>query len=225
MCAFERSEKGMEFIMSKILEEEIYGKVATPKRKIIGEFIEKYVILALIPWIIYRIGIYIITDVGSKTMQEEQFSISSILNYYNIANDLSYKILFFSIVIVLAGLLVVILSSMLVLKKYRLKSEDINSVMKAIIAIQIIFLCITTFFYFISYNNEIKFNSALGSRFEWLSNQEDKKNSTDNYDVKKYITDIENCYQTNLVILLVTNFSCTVLEVVLQKKILENNSY
>ena len=26
--------------MSKILEEEIYGKVATPKRKILGEFIE-----------------------------------------------------------------------------------------------------------------------------------------------------------------------------------------
>ena len=40
-----------------------------------------------------------------------------------------------------------------------------------------------------------------------------------------HITDIENCYQTNLVILLVTNFLCTLLEVVLQKKILENNSY
>ena len=211
--------------MSKILEEEIYGKVATPKKKIIGEFIEKYIILALIPWIIYRIGIYIITDVGSKSMQEEQFSISSILNYYNIANELSYKILFFSIVIVLAGLLVVILSSMLVLKKYRLRSEDINSVMKAIIVTQIIFLGVTTFFYFLSYNNEIRFNSTLGDRFEWLSNKEEKKNSTNNYDVKKYITDIENCYQTNLVILLVTNFSCTVLEVVLQKKILENNSY
>lgn len=211
--------------MSKILEEEIYGKVATPKKKIIGEFIEKYVILSLIPWIIYRIGIYIVTDVGSKSMQEEQFSISSILNYYNIANELSYKILFFSIVIVLAGLLVVIVSSMFVLKKYRLRSEDVNSVMKAIIAIQIIFWCFTTFFYFISYNNEIRFNSALGSRFEWLSNKEEKKNSTDNYDVKKYITDIENCYQTNLVILLVTNFSCTVIEVMLQKKILENNSY
>ena len=92
--------------MSKILEEEIYGKVATPKKKIIGEFIEKYFILSLIPWIIYRIGIYIITDVGAKAMQEEQFSISSILNYYNLANELSYKNLFFSIVIVLAGLLV-----------------------------------------------------------------------------------------------------------------------
>ena len=208
--------------MSKILEEEIYGKVATPKKKIIGEFIEKYIILALIPWIIYRIGIYIITDVGSKAMQEEQFSISSILNYYNLANELSYKILFFSIAIVLAGLLIVILSSILVLKRYRLRSEDINSVMKAIIATQIIFFCITTFFYFISYNNEIKFNSALGSRFEWLSNKEE--NSTDNYDVKKYIMDIENCYQTNLVILLVTNFSCTIFKVILQKKILESNS-
>lgn len=64
--------------MSKILEEEIYGKVATPKRKILGEFIEKYVILPLIPFTIYRIGIYIITDIGSKAMQEEQFSINSI---------------------------------------------------------------------------------------------------------------------------------------------------
>ena len=211
--------------MSKILEEEIYGKVATPKRKILGEFIEKYVILSLIPFTIYRIGIYIITDIGSKAMQEEQFSINSILNYYNIANELSYKILFFSIAIVLAGLLVVILSSMLIFKKYRLRSEDINSVMKAIIITQIIFFCITTFFYFISYNNEIKFNSVLGNRFEWLSNNEKKKNSTENYDVKKYITDIENCYKTNLTIVLITNFSCTILEILLQKKILDSNSY
>lgn len=211
--------------MSKILEEEIYGKVATPKRKILGEFIVKYVIFALIPWIIYRIGIYIITDIGSKAMQEEQFSINSILNYYNIANELSYKILFFSIAIVLAGLLVVILSSMLIFKKYRLRSEDINSVMKAIIITQIIFFCITTFFYFISYNNEIKFNSVLGNRFEWLSNNEKKKNSTENYDVKKYITDIENCYKTKFTIVLITNFSCTILEILLQKKILDSNSY
>lgn len=211
--------------MSKILEEEIYGKVATPKRKILGEFIEKYVILSLIPFTIYRIGIYIITDIGSKAMQEEQFSINSILNYYNIANELSYKILFFSIAIVLAGSLVVILSSMLIFKKYRLRSEDINSVMKAIIITQIIFFCITTFFYFISYNNEIKFNSVLENRFEWLSNNEKKKNSTENYDVKKYITDIENCYKTNLTIVLITNFSCTILEILLQKKILDSNSY
>ena len=211
--------------MSKILEEEIYGKVATPKRKILGEFIEKYVILSLIPFTIYRIGIYIITDIGSKAMQEEQFSINSILNYYNIANELSYKILFFSIAIVLAGLLVVILSSMLIFKKYRLRSEDINSVMKAIIITQIIFFCITTFFYFISYNNEIKFNSVLGNRFEWLSNNEKKKNSTENYDVKKYITDIENCYKKNFTIVLITNFSCTILEILLQKKILDSNSY
>ena len=211
--------------MSKILEEEIYGKVATPKRKILGEFIEKYVILSLIPFTIYRIGIYIITDIGSKAMQEEQFSINSILNYYNIANELSYKILFFSIAIVLAGLLVVILSSMLIFKKYRLRSEDINSVMKAIIITQIIFFCITTFFYFISYNNEIKFNSVLGNRFEWLSNNEKKKNSTENYDVKKYITDIENSYKTNFTIVLITNFSCTILEILLQKKILDSNSY
>lgn len=211
--------------MSKILEEEIYGKVATPKRKILGEFIEKYVILSLIPFTIYRIGIYIITDIGSKAMQEEQFSINSILNYYNIANELSYKILFFSIAIVLAGLLVVILSSMLIFKKYRLRSEDINSVVKAIIITQIIFFCITTFFYFISYNNEIKFNSVLGNRFEWLSNNEKKKNSTENYDVKKYITDIENCYKTNFTIVLITNFSCTILEILLQKKILDSNSY
>lgn len=211
--------------MSKILDEEIYGKVVTPKNKIIGEFIEKYVIFALIPWVIYCIGIYTTTDVASKAMQEQQFSTNSILNYYNIANELSDKILFFSLAIVLAGILVVILSSIFVLKKYRLKSEDISSVMKAIITTQIIFCCITTVFYFVSYNNEIKFNSVLGSRFEWLANNENKKNSTENYDVKKYITDIENCYQKNLTILLVANFSCTILEIVLQKKILDSNSY
>lgn len=210
--------------MSKVLEEEIYGNVCTPKRKIIGEFIEKYVILSLIPWIIYRIGIFIITDVGSKAMQEQQFTISSIVNYYNIANELSYKILFFSIVIVLSGLLVVAFSSKFVLNKYKIKAEDINSVMKAIIITQIIFFCITTFFYFISYNDEILFNSVLEDRFEWLADKESEKNNTGSYDVKRYTTYIDKCYKTNLVILLATNFSCTVLEVVLQKKILEGNS-
>lgn len=210
--------------MSKVLEEEIYGNVCTPKRKIIGEFIEKYVILSLIPWIIYRIGIFIITDVGSKAMQEQQFTISSIVNYYNIANELSYKILFFSIVIVLSGLLVVAFSSKFVLNKYKIKAEDINSVMKAIIITQIIFFCITTFFYFISYNDEILFNFVLEDRFEWLADKESEKNNTGSYDVKRYTAYIDKCYKTNLVILLATNFSCMVLEVVLQKKILEGNS-
>ena len=93
---------------------------------------------------------------------------------------------------------------MLIFKKYRLRSEDINSVMKAIIITQIIFFCITTFFYFISYNNEIKFNSVLGNRFEWLSNNEKKKNSTENYDVKKYINVIEKCYKKNFTIVMIT---------------------
>ena len=43
--------------------------------------------------------------------------------------------------------------------------------------------------------------------------------------VKKYITDIENCYKTNFTIVLITNFSCTILEILLQKKILDSNSY
>ena len=36
--------------------------------------------------------------------------------------------------------------------------------------------------------------------------------------IEKYITDIENCYKTNLTIVLITNFSCTVIEILLQKK-------
>ena len=43
--------------------------------------------------------------------------------------------------------------------------------------------------------------------------------------IEKYITDIENCYKTNLTIVLITNFSCTVIEILLQKKILDSNSY
>ena len=199
--------------MAKILEEKIYGSVTTPKKKIMGEFIEKYVIIALIPWVIYRIGIYIITENASKAMMDEQFSISSISNYYNIANEL------------LLGFLVVIFSSTLVMKKYKLKREDISSVMKAIIVTQIAFLCITTLYYSVTYYDEMTFNYALESKFEWLANKAEKKGATENYNVEKYINDITNSYQTNLVILLAANFSCTILEVILQKKILENNCY
>ena len=96
---------------------------------------------------------------------------------------------------------------------------------KQLLLHRLYFSVLLHFFYFISYNNEIKFNSVLGNRFEWLSNNEKKKNSTENYDVKKYITDIENCYKTNFTIVLITNFSCTILEILLQKKILDSNSY
>lgn len=111
------------------------------------------------------------------------------------------------------------------MKKYKLKREDINSVMKAIIVIQIAFLCITTLYYSVTYYDEMTFNYALESKFEWLANKAEKKGATENYDVEKYINDITNSYQTNLIILLAANFSCTILEVILQKKILESNCY
>ena len=58
-----------------ILEEMIYGKMVATKNKIVKEFIEKYIIIALIPWVIYRIGIYILCDIANKTMEKQQFSI------------------------------------------------------------------------------------------------------------------------------------------------------
>ena len=121
--------------------------------------------------------------------------------------------------------LVIIFSSALVMKKYKLKREDISSVMKAIIVTQIAFLCITTLYYSVTYYDEMTFNYALESKFEWLANKAEKKGATENYNVEKYINDITNSYQTNLIILLAANFSCTILEVILQKKILENNCY
>lgn len=207
--------------MAKVLEEEIYGEVPISKNKIIGEFVEKYIIIALIPWVIYRIGIFIITDLGSEEIQKQQYSINSILDYYNLSNELSYKILIFSIIIVLMGFLVVILSSKFVLRKYKIKKEYINSIMRAIVVIQIIFFCITSFYYFVSYNDRIRFNYALESKFEWLANKENKKNP-EKYDVKKYISDLNSCFQINMVLLLAVNLCCVIFEVVLQKKILEN---
>ena len=97
--------------------------------------------------------------------------------------------------------------------------------MKAIIVTQIAFLCITTLYYSVTYYNEITFNYTLESRFDWLASKAEKKGITENYDVEKYINDITNSYQTNLVILLAANFSCTILEVILQRKILESNCY
>ena len=201
----------------------IYGKMVATKNKIVKEFIEKYIIIALIPWVIYRIGIYILCDIANKTMEKQQFSIESILDYSNIATDLSYKILIFSIILVLSNFLIVFFSSKLIFKKYKIKREDVNSIMKVIIILQVMFVSITTLYYYVSYNNEICFNSALGTKFEWLAEQ-NMKSKTNNYDVNKYVNNVREIYQIHLSILIITNFCCTLLCIFWQREILKYNS-
>lgn len=210
-------------LKSGILEEKIYGKMTTPKNKITSEFIEEYIVIALIPFTIYQIGIYTIRTLGHKALDDQQFSIESIVNFSDIATNLSYNILAFSIIFVLSNFLVVFFSSKFIFRKYKARKEDFIGIMKVIIILQIIFTSISTLYYYVSYNDEIGINNSYISKFEWLESN-NKKTSSTNYDIKKYITDINKINQINLAILIIVNFVCIIFCVFWQSRILKFNS-
>lgn len=210
-------------LKSGILEEKIYGKMTTPKNKITSEFIEKYIVIALIPFTIYQIGIYTIRTLGHKALDDQQFSIESIVNFSDIATNLSYNILAFSIIFVLSNFLVVFFSSKFIFRKYKARKEDFIGIMKVIIILQLIFTSISTLYYYVSYNDEIGINNSYISKFEWLESN-NKKTSSTNYDIKKYITDINKINQINLAILIIVNFVCIIFCVFWQSRILKFNS-
>ncbi len=205
------------------LEEKIYGKMAVPKNKITSEFIEKYIVIALIPFTIYQIGIYIIRTLGHKALDDQQFSIESIVNFSDIAINLSYNILAFSIIIVLSNFFVVFFSSKVIFKKYKARKEDFIGIMKIIIILQLIFTSISTLYYYVSYIDEIGINNSYISKFEWLESN-NKKTSSINYDIKKYIADINKINQINLTILIIVNLVCISFCIFWQSRILKFNS-
>ena len=129
------------------------------------------------------------------------------------------KIFTCSIAFILSNFFVVIISSIWVFKKQKMKKEYINKIMKIVIIFQVIFTILFSFECIVNYIN----NSWIyENKFELLS--ENKGTSNINYNIKEYSNKLENIRTMHLIVELIvivgTIISCTFL----QKKILKMNS-
>lgn len=216
---------------SKLEElEDICGKFAAPKETIRDEFIEKYILLTLIPWTIYRLAVNIINFIDNEPIYEQQYSIDSIGNYANLSINLSNKIFILSLTLILCNFLVIYISSKLIFKKYKIRSNDLNYLVKVIIIIQILFVCIFSFFFYVDYNNLIARNPIFKDKFEWLLEQKQtqmsKKNDIqlDINDINMYINNVTTVQRVELAILIILEIVSAFLCTFWQYKIMKLNS-
>ncbi len=195
------------------------GKVIASEEKIKSEFIKKYTIIALIPFTIYKIIIYIFSNEGYKKIADYQFILAHIVNNSEATIELMSKIFTCSIAFILSNFFVVIISSIWVFKKQKMKKEYINKIMKIVIIFQVIFTILFSFECIVNYIN----NSWIyENKFELLS--ENKGTSNINYNIKEYSNKLENIRTMHLIVELIVIVGTTISCTFLQKKILKMNS-
>ncbi len=91
-----------------------------------------YIVLSLIPFSIYRIAENIFENGTYRIQAELQFSLSDMDNFCKVTNELSYKLLAISIMLILSVLIMSFIS-ILKISKFKMEKEDIKKFKKGII--------------------------------------------------------------------------------------------
>ncbi len=212
-----------------ILETMQDSKIIGSEKKIKDSFIIKYIIIFLIPWTIYRLSVNFAQDKYFKDIFNFQFSLSSIEQFKETIINFSYKLLAFSIIVILLNFLIVFISSSSIFKKYKIKKEHIKNIMKVIIVIQLVFFGIHAFFFTVNYINNTDTNENYKVIYERLQKEQNNSKSNKNntyieYNVNDDINEARQNIKVHLAIAIILDIICTTLCVLLQKKILEANS-
>ncbi len=206
-----------------ILEEVVDGKIVATEKKMKDNFLVRYVITALVPLTIYRLIVNIIQDKYFKQIFDYQFSLSSIEQFTQSTINYSYKILIFSIILMLLDFLVVLISSISTFKKYKIKKENIKGIMKTIIIVQLIFAIVHSFFFGVNYIDNKGTNESHISIYERLV-QKQNDNKQDEYNIYEYLNKVDENINVHFVIVIIVQILCTILCILFQKKILKINS-
>ncbi len=211
-----------------ILEEVVDGKIVASEKKIKDNFLVRYVIIFLIPLTIYRLSVNIAQDKYFKEIFDYQFSLSSIEQFTQTTINYSYKILAFSIILIILNFLIVLISSISTFKKYKVKREDIKGIMKTVIIIQLIFVIVHSFFFGVTYINNKGVNESHISIYERLEQKQNtnksNKNNNNEYNIYEYINKVDQTIKVHFIVEIFTDILCVILCIVFQKKILEINS-
>ena len=200
------------------------GKIVATESKIKWLFIRNYTIIALIFFTIYKI-IYNIMDQKFINLLNENFAMkivpSDIINFTDVFVDRAHVIMITSIIILLCNLIIVGISSILILQKYKIKKEYVNNIMKVIVIIELVFFAVLVFDFSVIYINQTSLSDRKYSFETALEKYNANHAQKVEYNIDDYMNKINNANITNLVVTLIINILCTSLCVLGQKKILE----
>ena len=192
------------------------GKIVIAEEKIKWEFIKKYTFISLVAFIIYKINLFIVDEKFIKLFNDFKITISSAKNYIENVNNHVYQTEIICLIMILFNFLIVFLSSKLIFKKYKIKKEYINQIMKIIIIIEMIFTLVLLFEFTVAYINET-YNSIHQWRIEKLLNNNNIEK------INYFANKIKNIYLERFIILSIINIFCSITCTFLQKKIIEKN--
>ena len=209
----DKSVSNLEFI-----EMTQNGRKVPTQQKIKWEFIKNYTFTALIVFVIYKIALFIVDDKFMNLFNDFKSTISSAENYIENVNSHVYQTTLICLVTILFNFFIVFLSSILIFKKYKIKKEYINKVMKAIIIIELIFALVLLFEFTVSYINEVCTNIH-----EWRI--EKLLNNKNIEEIDYFTNKVTNIYLARFIILTIINIICSITCIFLQKKIMKKNLY
>lgn len=204
------------------------GKITASKEKIKWLFTRNYTIIALIFFTIYKLAFEIIIREYMKMFNYFQRTIPNIENYMENMNNQLYIVLTISILLILSNFLVVFISSTLIFSKYKIKKSDLKSVTKKIIIMEIIFIGVLSFEFTVAYINDMRTSVVdrwrLGQLVGIDTHKQTQIQDSDYQILDENMNKIYIMHTFRYILLLVTNITCSILCIRLQKKILEENS-
>lgn len=204
------------------------GKVTASEEKVKWLFIRNYTFIGLTFFTIYRLTFGIIDSKYMKMFNYFQNTTPTIEAFMENMINQSYIILTISILVILSNFLVVILSSILIFSKYKIKKTCLKNVTRKIIIMQIIFVGVLSFEFTVAYINEMRTSGVDKWRIGQLVGI-DTHNQTQTQDTEYYIIN-ENMNKIyfmstfKYIVLMLTNIACSILCIRLQKNVLEENS-
>ncbi len=213
---------------SEFLEMSKNGKVTASEEKVKWLFIRNYTFIGLTFFTIYRLTFGIIDSKYMKMFNYFQNTTPTIEAFMENMINQSYIILTISILVILSNFLVVILSSILIFSKYKIKKTCLKNVTRKIIIMQIIFVGVLSFEFTVAYINEMRTSGVDKWRIGQLVGI-DTHNQTQTQDTEYYIIN-ENMNKIyfmstfKYIVLMLTNIACSILCIRLQKNVLEENS-
>lgn len=213
---------------SEFFEMSKNGKVTASEEKVKWLFIRNYTFIGLTFFTIYRLTFGIIDSKYMKMFNYFQNTTPTIEAFMENMINQSYIILTISILVILSNFLVVILSSILIFSKYKIKKTCLKNVTRKIIIMQIIFVGVLSFEFTVAYINEMRTSGVDKWRIGQLVGI-DTHNQTQTQDTEYYIIN-ENMNKIyfmstfKYIVLMLTNIACSILCIRLQKNVLEENS-
>ena len=181
-----------------------------------------YIVLSLIPFTIYRIVEHILLNNTYWIQAKLQFSLLDIDNFCKVTNELSYKLLVISVMLILSVLIMSFIS-ILKISKFKMEKEDIKKFKKGIIVLQLIISSIIIFFISVDYYNSKSTIPWHIDKYESMVNQNDNNAPNIINDIKESENKMNMVFNFNFATEILLEIVCSFVSIEFQSKIIEKN--